>query len=234
NDPELFAISRSGAWRGTWTLDVNRGDWEDIAISTDPATGDPLLWIGDVGDNGQTRESVQVHRIKEPKIPEGEPGAWTLDEVDTITLLYPDGPRNCETLLVDPLTQDLYVVTKSYDGDTEIYRKAAPHRDEQRATLEYITTFVFGVGDLPGNKATTGGDFSPDGALLAIRTYGDTAYLWRRDPAGTVDRALTTAPCPVPIPSDAQGEAICFDDDGQSLITVSEHAHEPIQVIPLE
>lgn len=231
-DPiRLYALSRAGETLGTWTLDVS-GDIEDMA-ATYAEDGTAEIWIGNIGDNAEAKSNITIYRIDEPEVPDGEAGEHEVTDYDAITLTYPDGARNSETLMVDPLTRDLYVVTKDDDGYSDVYRKPAPHTDGESAELEHVASLAFGTGDLAGNQMTTGGDWSPDGAWIVIRTYANTAYVWRRDRSGTADEAFATDPCPVRIASELQGEAICFDSDGAALLTVSERASQPIYRVPL-
>lgn len=230
--PQVFALDRAGATLGTWTLDASSRDLEDIAAGY-AEDGTPELWIGDVGDNREERESITVFRIDEPEIPAGEAEDHAVTEYDAITLVWPEGPRNCETLMVDPVTRDLYLVTKDTDGDSGVYRKAAPHVDGETATLELVATLAFGEGALAGNRTTTGGDMSPDGAWIVVRTYDSTAFVWRRDRSSTVEAAFAEDPCPVSLPTEPQGEAICFDTEGDALLTVSERASQPIYRVSL-
>lgn len=230
--PQLFALDRDGVTLGTWTLDAPEGDLEDIAIGyADDGTAE--IWLGDVGDNLEEREFITVYRIDEPPMPGGEATDHTVTEYDAITLTWPDGAKNCETLMVDPVTHDLYLVTKSYDGYSDVYRKSAPHSDGESAVLEHVVSLVFGEGALAGGKPTTGGDISPDGAWIVIRTLDDIAYIWPRDRSATIDDAFAGEPCPVVLPVETQGEAICFDTEGDALLTTSEKEHQPIYRVTL-
>ncbi len=229
DDPRIFAIDRAGALVGTWTLDVARGDFEDIATGF-AADGTPELWLGDIGDNAEVRAGITLHYFPEPEVAGG--GAL-VTEIATISLTYPDGPRNSETFMVDPVTGDLYLVTKDPDGHSAVFRKPAPHTDGEAAVLEYVASLIFGEPPLDGQPRTTAGEFSPDGAWIVVRTYGDTAYLWRRDRSQTVDDAFAGEPCPVELPTEPQGEAIGFDTDGQALITISEGIGSAIFRVPL-
>ena len=230
NDPVLYAVSRSGATLGTWTLDTTGRDIEDLALGY-AEDGTPELWLADVGDNAAARENIALLRTDEPSVPSGDPEDHTVYDFDTITLTYPDGPHNCETILVDPVTRDIFLVTKSPDGLSGVYRKAAPHTDGEVAELELITTLTFSGTD--GAQLTTGGAFSPDGAWAVIRTYSSTAYIWRRDQSDTITAAFDSDPCPVSLPALFQGEAICFDTDGDALLIVSEGEASPIDRVPL-
>ena len=62
-----------------------------------------------------------VHTFAEPDTL----GAMTLEPV-SYRLRYPDGPRDAETIMVDPVDGRLYLATKSIAGDGTLY--AAPTR----------------------------------------------------------------------------------------------------------
>ncbi len=230
--PQIFALDRTATTLGTWTLDAPSADLEDIAAGY-AEDGTPELWLADVGDNLEEREEIFLYRLDEPEMPGGDPEDHEVSDYDVITLTYPDGARNCETMMVDPVTRDIYLVTKDVDGESEVYRKHAPHKDGESAVLELVTTLTFGTGALAGDKKTTGGEFSPDGAWIVIRTYDDTAYIWTRDRSSTVDAAFAGTPCPVTLPSEVQGEAICFDTTDDALLTASEREDQPVYRVPL-
>jgi hypothetical protein len=60
-----------------------------------------------------------------------------------------------------------------------------------------------------------------------IRRYG-AAELWRRVPGSALADAFATDPCPIPLHSEPQGEAIGFVGDGSGYLTVSEGTHQPL------
>ena len=233
--PFLYALSHSGEHLGVWDVDgASARDWEDLAASQDPETGAQLLYVGDIGDNSETRDSVVVYRIEEPQVdPEGGEQGGTLTAL-AIELDYPHGNKhNAETLMVDPVTDDLYIVTKSYDGTTGIFRKPAPHEADTLTTMEEITWLDFSSSPLGGN-ATTGGAFSPLGDRFVIRTYGSTVYVWLRDGAESVEEALETDPCPLTMPWERQAETIEFSIAGDALLSISEGETQPIHRLPLD
>ena len=229
--PQLYAISTEGALLSTWLLtDAPRGDWEDLAIG-EASDGSGLLYVGDIGDNAQVRDSISVHLVPEPTV-------ITTDEIqsaswDTLTLTYPDGALNAETLLLDPLTDDLYIVTKDYAGATGVYRKAAPHTDGESAVLELVASLDFAAEPLSGG-ATTAGAISPDGRFVIIRTYRTDAYIWLRQPGMSVAEAFAGELCPITLPSEQQGESVGFSVDGSSLWSISEGSGQPVYAIPLQ
>jgi hypothetical protein len=209
NAPVLTAIDGSGATLSRHELPDGFVDFEDLAAAVDPETGAPTLFLGDIGDNGHSRDEIVVWVAEEP-----HPGVDGPLSPMPMVLTYPGGARNAETLLVDPVTFDLYVVTK---GDAaEVYTKRAPHDAEGPFELEDL-------GSPPSLALlATGGDVSPDGSRVVVRDYGETARLWFRDGYLPLESAFDAEPCALPIHAEQQGEAIGFVPGG--VVTVSEGA----------
>lgn len=224
----VFAIGEDGKDLGTYVFGgAGAVDWEDIALGPGPKAGENYLYAGDIGDNPSTRPDVKIYRVAEPKVdPTAAPTTITLSGVETFTLKYPDGAHNAETLLVDPLTSDLFIVVKA-DGTSPVFRAKAPLSSAGPMTMELVATLVFGSGALPGGKATTGGDISAAGDLIAVRTYG-SAFAWRRTAGTSVGDAFAGAPCPIPLEQEPQGEALGFLADGSGYVTLSEGTSQPL------
>ena len=67
--PRLFALAHTGETRAIFELaGAPEGDWEDIAIGRD-AEGSPVLFVGDIGANGQDRDALVVYVLSEPAMP---------------------------------------------------------------------------------------------------------------------------------------------------------------------
>lgn len=227
--PRIHAVSRTGAAQAMYDLSgATATDWEDIAIGPGPTAGVSYLYIGDIGDNAMARAHVDVYRVAEPDVTGASPTTATpLSGVEHFTLVYPDRAHNAETLLVDPTTGDLYIVVKSGDGVSPVFRAAAPLSTAGSITLTQVAMLRFGTAPLSGGRTTTAGDISPGGDEIAIRTY-DAAYLWRRAPGMTVAAALAGMPCRLPLSLELQGEALGFAADGSGYYTVSEGTTPPI------
>ena len=225
----VFAFDTEGQPLALYRLDGPRpSDWEDIAIGPGPEPNVSYLYLGDVGDNLMRRGNIRIRRFPEPRVERrDEPPTIDIAGVETLTLVYPDGPHNCETLMVDPRTGDVFVVTKSGDGISPIYRATAPLSPDGNIALEQVANLRFGANPLRGSSLTTGGDISPDGDEILIRTYG-SAYLWRRGRNASIAEALGTPPCPVPQAGERQGEAIGFALDGAGYYTVTEGGNPPL------
>jgi hypothetical protein len=127
-------------------------------------------------------------------------------------MAYPDGPRDAEALLVDPLTRDLYILSKR-DLFSRVYRAGYPPSTTTQTTLEFVCMLPLGL--------VTAGDVSPDGNQVIVRGMFQ-ACLWRRDPARPLWQAFDGKVWDLPLASEPQGEAIGFDGHGQGYYTTSE------------
>ncbi|MBC8074413.1 MAG: hypothetical protein IAG13_39200, partial [Deltaproteobacteria bacterium] len=214
--PRVFAVGVLGATlaeleiAGAFAL-----DWEDMALGPGPEPGVDYLYFGDVGDNPELRANVTVYRVPEP---DPNLGSGTLDGAEALTLDYADGSHNAETLLVDPTTGDLAIVTKSERGST-VWWAAAPLEVGGTIQLEAIAELPFGSAALPGSPLATGGDIAPDGSLIVVRTL-DAVFGWRRSADASLADAFATEPCALPMVDEEQGEALAVLDG--AYLTVSE------------
>jgi hypothetical protein len=239
----VYAVDRQGSHHATYTLaGITANDWEDMAIGPGPDDGVDYLYLADIGDNAAARTVVTVLRAAEPAPSTSDtPTNNLISAVELIGLRYPDRPHDAETLLVDPLTGDLLIVTKEIAGGPSlVFRAPGGAGAEGVATLEQVAEIDFTALDSalePPEDAPalvravphlpTGGDVSPDGRLVIIRTYG-TVWVWERDPERPLATAFDAPPCEAPSAIEEQGEAIAFDADGRGYFTVSEGSFPPI------
>jgi hypothetical protein len=237
----VFAVGAHGEALATYTLaGADALDWEDIAVGPSASRDASELYVGDIGDNARARTDVVVYRLREPKVArDAAPIVATLSSVDRLTLRYPDGPHDAETLIVDSVSGDLIIVTKDAAG-SEVFRAAGTLDANSTTTLELVGKIDFGSlkrrtpypDDTPvlarvGGAFATGGDISPSGDVIAIRTYS-AVWLWSRSPGQSVGQALAGTPCEAPAAAEKQGEAIAFDADGRGYWTSSEGEHPPL------
>ncbi len=210
----VFAFNRSGKHLGIFTLaGVQARDWEDLALGPGPEEGADYLYIGEIGDNGAQHDLKYVYRVREPEVAAHQaPVALTLTAVETIAWRYPDGRRDAETLMLDPATKDLYVVSKR-EAAVRVYRAAYPQSTTDTITLAQVTTLSFG--------GVTAGAISSTGAEILIKTY-DTIYYWKRSAGQTVAQALSQTPIKIPYIVEPQGEALCWQPEGKGYYTLSE------------
>jgi hypothetical protein len=138
----------------------------------------------------------------------------SFDHVETISLVYPGTPRNAETLIVDPATQDLYIITKE-ENNAGVYLAGYPYSFSDDNTLEYLTSISIEVA--------SGGDISPDGSEILI-TNGTNIYRFNRNPQQGITEALNSVPEIVPYIPEPNGEAVSWRNDKTGYYTASEQA----------
>ncbi len=236
SDPELHAVGVDGANLGIWTVDGDSRDWEDLATGFNLEINAQALYVGDVGDNGTSRDDIKVFIVPEPGVDTAEEEVEeTITDFGVMTLTYPDGPHNCESIFVDPVSNDLIVITKHSGGDTAVFRKPGPHTDGWEGELLPVTDIDLSSAPYSGSRSTTAADIHPQGHLVAVRTYSDV-WLYRRVPGEPWADTFSRDPCDGRAPNEQQGEAVAFSTDGAGYIVVSEGDHQAIKyrdVIPV-
>jgi hypothetical protein len=145
---------------------------------------------------------------------------------DALTFTYPDGPHDAEALLVDPDRGDLVIVTKDWTltGHSQVFRAPADLAAGSTTVLEQVARL-----DLPIGTLVTGADVSPDGSVVALRSYAAVS-LYPRPDGQDVWTAFTQTPCTGPHPIEKQGEAIGFAADGSAYATISEGANPTLHL----
>lgn len=196
--PYVYAVdSRTGETVATVTM-KGIGSPRDVeAISIGP---DGDIYVGDIGDNlGGKWDHVWIYRFPEPKQLRNETVRAT-----QFTVKYADGPRNAESMMVDPKSGRVYIASKNEDGGG-LY--AGPTR------LTTSRTNVFRrIGAVPW---VTDGAFSPDGQQLVLRSYFSArSYDWKNGRLGEEHS--------VSAPFQAQAESVTFTADGSALMFGSE------------
>jgi hypothetical protein len=185
----VFAVDPvTGDTVGTTTWSDDPVDVEALA----PA-GPGEVWVADIGDNDAVRPSVVVARV-----PVGR-GDRTVEPLARHELVYPDGPRDAESLLVDPQGR-LLVVTKGLLGG-QVLRTVGPLDPDGPTRLG-----VVGV-TLP---IATDAAFLPDGRHLVVRSYGSAvvhAY-------PSLEEVGSFA-----LPAQEQGEGLAVDGAGALLLS---------------
>jgi hypothetical protein len=166
------------------------------------------------------------------RFPEPNLADRSADEVDAksfeqIRLEFPDGPHDCETLLVDPTTGDLFVVTKEPGRARLYFAPAADLRDGVTVNLQPAGTL--------GIAEVSAGSISPDGKWILLRQEA-AGWLWPRRAGQSVADALSGQFVTVPVRGDRQGpngEGVTFSADGTTYVTVSEGKKQALCEFPL-
>jgi hypothetical protein len=204
----IFAVDRTGNVKKIFVLPgAQARDWEDIAIGPGPVAGEDYLYVGDIGDNARKHPFKIIYRFLEPSI------NASIGRVDAIRFRYPDGSYNAETLMVDPVTRDILVVTKE-SKSAQVYRLPYPQSTEEIITLQPVATLDLDLA--------LSGDISADAQKILIKTR-EKIYYWKRARA---DEPLTDvfkrAPAFLPYIEEYLEEGACFDPSGQGYYTIGE------------
>jgi hypothetical protein len=219
----IFAMTPAGTNLGTYSISgASATDWEDISTGPGPVAGTQYLYMGDIGDNGASRSTVAVYRVPEPAVSATQsPVTTSISGASKLVFSYPNGAHDAESLFVDPLTKDIYIISKP--GSTKyVYRAPYPQSTSGTTVLEIVASFA-------DSDALTAGDISPDGREIIVRSYATSSgRLYVRPAGGSVADAFNSPHISIPIHSEGQGEAIGFDPKGWGYYTTSEGSHQPI------
>ncbi|MGI8435073.1 MAG: hypothetical protein ACR2LE_10125 [Nocardioidaceae bacterium] len=187
----VYTANDSGDTATIYVLDAGTGalvgrtslagvDAVDVEAMSAGAGG--TLVVADIGDNGEARSQVQLYRLAQPTR-----GAHVVD-ADVVSLTYPDGPRDAESVVYDSLGGRAYVVSK--EASAHVYATPPDVFTRSAVQLRRIA---------PGPSVATDATMLPDGHHVVVRTYvAATTYRfpsWR-----------TTASFPLPL--QPQGESV--------------------------
>ncbi len=212
----IFLIGNDGTFRGAFRLSgTGNRDWEDMAIGPGPIDLVNYLYIADIGDNNFEYEIKYVYRLPEPDINLADSSVqWKdISGAERFPFVYPGGKKmDSETLMIDPWTKDLYIVTKR-EYPLTVYK--LPHPQSVSDTV-----VAHKYGTLPFTMATAG-DISADGKEIVLKTK-EKVFLWTREDGESIADALIRPPVRLPYTPEVQGEAIAFPYDGSGYYTLSE------------
>lgn len=212
--PVIFLINEKAELQATITLEgVENRDWEDIAVGPGPKVGKNYIYISETGDNNAVHKTKYIYRVEEPLLDLSgeEPVTLTISEVVQISFNYPDGKRDAETLLIDPNTKDLYIVSKR-EANVNVYVAKYPQLTDQVNILTKL-------GSLPFHNVVAG-DISMKNEIL-LKTY-DNVYYWKGEENESLYQILSNTPIILPYKPEPQGESITWDSAGSGYFTLSE------------
>ncbi len=161
-DGVLFAFDTTGAPLGRVETTGSRlWDVEDLASG--PCGDAVCLFLADVGDNGERRETVAIERLEDP----GLPAEGSAERV-RFPIRYPDGPMDTEAIIVDG-DGEVYLVSKGRSAPPTLYRHPGPWVPDSVVTLERVQALA---SRAPGTRdQVTGATWVPGTDLVLIRTY---------------------------------------------------------------
>lgn len=206
----IFALdSTTCAVKATITLSgATAVDWEAIGVGKD-AAGSPVIYVADVGDNGRSRKNVKLYQIPEP-------ATLTTQTIaaKTYTVTYSNGAHDCESIMVDQSVNNgrVYLVTKEATGG--IYALNAGFQTGTTAVATNVGIAVRGY--------LTDASMAPNGKSFILRS-GNVGTLYTGAVPGTSSKS-------VKFPTQAQGEAITYNNDGTTVFIGSEGVDNLIQI----
>lgn len=228
SEAELYAIDIKGNYLGKLLLTgLAKGirDWEDITVGPGPVNGVSYIYIGEIGDNDAIYDSKYIYRFPEPKLNLNE-GKFKIDinDFDVIEFNFPDGKRDSETLMIDPITKDLIVISKREDN-VNVYNLKYPQPTDVTLIPKKIATLPFGYQGFR-DSGVTGGDISNDGSEILIKDYFFVYYYTRKDNE-SIETALSRDYNKVTtyfydMSKEPQGESICWDNESTGFFTSTE------------
>ncbi|MDH2428936.1 hypothetical protein [Sphaerisporangium sp. TRM90804] len=201
----LFAVDSGGRTRAVVTLDGVEGVDPEALGGAVGQDGKSYLYVGDIGGNPVPRpDGVVVYRLAEP--------ATLADarvKATAYRLTYPDGQHDAESLLVNPRSGQLFVMTKTAKGGA-LYRAPARLSESRPNMLTLVRDSPYVISD---------GLILPDGRLL-LRGY-NKARVWKDLDAAAPELTLD-------LPQQRQGEGVAVTADGRGLLISSEGALSPV------
>ncbi|MBN2461205.1 MAG: carboxypeptidase regulatory-like domain-containing protein [Candidatus Cloacimonetes bacterium] len=222
DESRIYALNTGGDHLGIFTLTgaVAR-DWEDIAIGPGPLDGVDYLYLGDIGDNNLQYDNKFIFRVAEPYVEEDQaPEEMSIGEYDIITFQYPQQQKyDAETLMIDPLNGDIYVISKRTVASSDrVFRLAYP-----QSTTDIIIAEEIGELQIPSGEGygATAGDISNSGLEIIIKTY-TSVYYWNRSPGMSISQTLATTPAEVYYVQEPQGEALAWKANSMGYYTSGE------------
>ena len=210
---ELYLLSHKGKLaKKIFIKNVANRDWEEVGVSNGPDAGKKYIYIGEVGDNVNAYSNYALYRFPEPAS-----DVDTVEQVDKIAFIYPDGPHDCEAFFVEPVSKDIYLITKR-DVPSKVYRLAYPQSINSMNTAEYIA-------DLPYNGVVATA-YSETKKELLIKTYGNI-YFYKHSSGQPIADLVKKPQVTLSYQVEPQGEAMCFAIDDSGFFTLSEKGFAP-------
>jgi hypothetical protein len=194
-EPILHVTAKDGTYlRGIKLPGVANVDWEDIAT-----IGNAVI-IADIGDNAAKRPFVTLYTILEP--------TSMNPRVTVQHVAYPNGARDAECILADPLTGDVFIVSKR-EQRCGIYRLPKP-------SGQPIDTLIF-CGTIP-HFCITSGTVAADARFVLLKTY---THIFRFDRLNDepLSKTLLRTPITIPYTPEPQGESMCMFAGGMVVTT---------------
>lgn len=231
--PFIFAVNKKGEHLATLhILNAQNRDWEDLAIREE-APGECYMYIADIGNNQKTNQIFTIYKVKEPKISKPivtkNKSNISATVAQSIRFKYPYSSKDAEALIVHPQSGDLYVLTKNLAEFSEIYKlRAQDIKKDAVNTLQLIGRIE--LPSIPGGLIT-GASVSFDGKKVVMCDYLGIYEIKLPETSDYFDDIWLQKPQSVDSLPRAQGEAVAYSADGNSIFATSEQRNSPLIMI---
>jgi hypothetical protein len=228
-------------------------DWE--AMSGWKSGEDHFIVVADTGDNLRQRSEYRIYFAKEPNVKPGKTKLYKKSAPAVgVKFRFETGAMNCEAMGIPPGTDEVFFVEKQFaetnmQSPPAIFRLRLPAKElaerlamkrKDRAGRLPDVLVASKVAEFP-IYGVTGMAFSPDGKRVVIRNYLEMRLFEKPASSDGKDRPQDWADIfknqesvVLPMPLQAQGEAICFSSDSQSVYVTSEKKQQPIWKINID
>ena len=203
----IYLLQKNGEVKGKLVLQgIKNRDWEDIVTVREG--GESYLYIAEIGDNMAQYDHVKLIKVKEPKLSRDETRVIQREEIEVMTFVYKEGPRDAEAIFYDHVLKEFVLITK-----------------RERKSMVYSFPFepggnvktIASLGEV-SRRNFTAADMNEQGEIL-LKNYG-SIYFFGKSDAPAAKRILDWNPVRIDYTPEPQGEAICWMDGG--FYTLSE------------
>ena len=221
----IYAVAYDGTHLGVLRLPGEIAfDWEDMSIGPGPKDNTDYIYIGDIGNNFSRKSRSRIFRIEEPYIDQGTtsfPFDIKIRETDKITFTLPDGNRDCEAMLVDPITRDIHLITKR-ESAPHIYTISYPQSISSIVTAKLVGSIsITPLRPHRMSDSIVSADMTRDGKMVIIKT-AHNIYLINKKPSDPFESISDHIQLEQDYIIEPQGEAVCWKWDQSGYFTLSE------------
>ena len=238
--PQLHAIGLDGSDYGLVLLENARNiDWEDLTAFKDGERH--WLVVADIGDNSARRNEYTLYIVAEPGAEQLRSGTTPVQR--SISFMYPDGPRDAESIAFDAVNQEFLIVTKrdipAVMYSVPLYPPAdgllVANRIGEIDSIPQPTAYDLERA-LPDNNwhwQPNAIDFSSAGDAAVILTYKAVYYFSRKEGQEWL-AALRSAPQRFVLGEYRTAESVAFDNAGEHLYVTTEKRNAPLMRLRLQ
>lgn len=227
---DLHLLETNGTDRGTVNMTQSKNiDWEDLASFK--LDGKSHLLIADTGDNGAIRKTCTLYILREPALPSvGKKLATTATSSWVIDFSYEGGPRDCEAVAVDAVSETVILVSKR-TNPPEIYQLPlrTPKKSEVLIAKKIGQTSVKSPTGtlLPFSNQPVALDITSDRSAAAILTYFGV-FVFSRLPNQSWADAFSSKPTALAPHEIGQAESLAYSKDGKTIFVTAEGKASPV------